>query len=91
MNWTMNTSASLRTETRAIPGTALTLGVYAAGTAICRYFEVETPIYREEGEGANKRRVQVGTRKHWLRHVPCGAPLLPPPPPAMANPSMWVE
>ena len=66
INWTMNTHAQIRTETRTGYGCELKLGVFACGTAVARYYEVEEPIYQEDAEG--NRRV-VGYNKRWEKDV----------------------
>jgi len=68
LNWNMRTEASLSSTVRKGFGFPVKLVVYAQGTGVARYFEVEEPIYEERGEGENRQRVQVGTRRRWERH-----------------------
>jgi len=68
LNWNMQTEASLTSMVRSGFGFPVKLVVYAQGTAVARYFEVEEPIYEDRGEGENRERVQVGTRTRWERH-----------------------
>ena len=62
INWTLNTHATLRSETRPGYGCDLKLGVFACGTAVARYFEVEEPIRDEEGN-------VTGYRRRWEHHT----------------------
>jgi len=51
LNWNMRTEASLSSTVRKGFGFPVKLVVYAQGTGVARYFEVEEPIYEERGEG----------------------------------------
>lgn len=72
LNWTMQTSAVLSTETRgAHPslqawGQPIRLNVYACGTAIARYYQDEEPVYKTDDSGESRR---VGVRRIWRRNV----------------------
>lgn len=66
INWTLNTHALLRTETRSGYGCALKLGVFASGTAVARYFEVED---RHEDRNEEGEITRVWYTKRWERHV----------------------
>ena len=48
LNWNMRTEASLSSTVRKGFGFPVKLVVYAQGTAVARYFEVEEPIYEDE-------------------------------------------
>ena len=62
INWTLDTHAILSSENRKGYGCDLKLGVFACGTAVARYFEVEEPIRNAEGE-------ITGYRQRWEKHV----------------------
>ena len=66
INWTLNTHAILNTETRQGYGCALKLGVFACGTAVARYFEVEEAIEETDDDGNTRI---VGYRTHWEHHT----------------------
>jgi len=66
INWTLNTHAKMRTETRQGYGCDLKLGVFASGTAVARYYEVEEHHEERDDEGNVKRR---WTTKRWEKDV----------------------
>jgi len=66
INWTLNTHALLRTETRMGYGCDLKLGVFASGTAVARYYEVEERHEERNDEGQVTR---VWYTKRWEHDV----------------------
>merc|ERR1719491_803215 len=65
INWNMRSEASLTSKIRRGFGFPVKLVVYAQGTAVARYFEVEEPIFEDRDGG---ERVQVSSRRSWERH-----------------------
>jgi len=62
INWTLNTEAIIKTQTRTGYGCDLKLGVYACGTAVARYYEVENEVRDDEGR-------VVRVERRWEKHV----------------------
>ena len=75
INWTMRSGATLTSAMRTGWGFPVQIGVYAQGTAVARYYEVDVPVYDQRQVGVNDdgspvfERVQVGYRSEWQKHV----------------------
>ena len=75
INWTMRSGATLTSAMRTGWGFPVQIGVYAQGTAVARYYEVDVPVYDQRQVGVNDdgspvfERVQVGVRTEWQKHV----------------------
>ena len=75
INWTMRSGATLTSAMRTGWGFPVQIGIYAQGTAVARYYEVDVPVYDQRQVGVNDdgspvfERVQVGWRSEWQKHV----------------------
>ena len=65
INWTMRSGATLTSAMRTGWGFPVQIGVYAQGTAVARYYEVDVPVYDQRQVGVNDDGSPVLSGSRW--------------------------